>query len=74
MNLDLTFALLWMGIAGVHFYRFYTGTMPMGIVTLVTSERIAMTKRSRAGRIFLGIAYLGVGISHLVSYSRLAHH
>jgi len=54
VNMDLTFALLWMGIAGVHFYRFF--------------------RRNVDWAIYLGILFLSVGIAHLVSYARLAHH
>jgi len=74
VNLDLTFALLCMGIGAIHLYRSYSGAMSVGIVTLVTSDAVITNKRSRIGRIFLGIAFLGIGISHLISYTRLAHH
>ncbi len=61
-------------MGGIHLYRSYSGTMSTGIVTLVTSDPVALGKRSRVRRIFLGIAFLGIGISHLVLYARLAHH
>ena len=61
-------------MGGIHLYRSYSGAMSMGIVTLVTSEQVTISKWSRLGSIFLGIAFLGVGISHVVSYARLAHH
>ena len=74
MNLHLAFAFLWMAMGGIHLYRSYPGSMSMGIVTLVTSDPVAISKRSRMGRIFLGIAFVGIGISHLVLFVRLAHH
>jgi hypothetical protein len=61
-------------MGGIHLYRSYAGAMSMGIVTLVTSDPVTISKRSRIGRIFLGIAFLSIGISHLVLYTRLAHH
>jgi hypothetical protein len=48
--------------------------MSMGIVTLVASDPVPISKRNRVGRLSLGLAFLGIGISHLVSYVRLAHH
>lgn len=54
MNLDLTVALLWMGIASVHFYRFF--------------------RRNVDWSFYMGILFLSVGIAHLVSYTRPAHH
>ena len=74
MNLDLVFAFLWMVMGGIHLYRSYSGAMSMGIVTLVTSDPVTISKRIRIARIFLGIAFIGIGISHLVLYARLAHH
>jgi hypothetical protein len=74
VDLHLAFALLWISIGGIHLYRSYSGAMSMGIVTLVTSDPVAISKRSLVGRIFLGIAFLGIGISHLVLYARFAHH
>lgn len=61
-------------MGGIHLYRSYSGSMSMGIVTLMISDPVTISKRSRIGRIFLGIAFLGIGISHLVLYTRLAHH
>lgn len=61
-------------MGGIHLYRSYSGAISMGIVTLVTSDPVTISKRSRIGRIFLGIAFLGIGISHLALYARLTHH
>ncbi|MCU1253907.1 MAG: hypothetical protein JWM83_206 [Candidatus Angelobacter sp.] len=74
MNLDLVFAFLWIAMGGIHLYRSYSGAMSMGIVTLVTSGPVTISKRSRIGRIFLGIACLSIGVSHLVFYTRFVHH
>jgi hypothetical protein len=74
VDLHLAFALLWISMGGIHLYRSYSGARSMGIVTLVTSDPVALAKRSRVGRIFLGIAFLGLGISHFVLYVKLAHH
>jgi len=67
VNLDLTFALLYIGIGGAHLYRSYSAAMSMGIVTFVSDL-------GRMGRIFLGIAFIAIGTSHLVLYARLTHH
>jgi hypothetical protein len=61
-------------MGGIHLYRSYSGAMSMGIVTLVTSDPVTISKRNRIGRIFLEIACLGIGVAHLVSYARLAHY
>jgi hypothetical protein len=65
--MDLTFALLWMGIGGVHLYRSYSAAMSMGMATFARTLGCI-------GRTFLGIAFLGIGVSHFVSYAKLAHH
>jgi hypothetical protein len=73
VNLHLGLGLLWIAMGGIHLYRSYSGAQSMGIVTLVTSEPVTISKRSRIGRIFLPIAFLGIGISLLISYAKLAH-
>jgi multidrug transporter EmrE-like cation transporter len=73
VNLHLVFAFLWMAMGGIHLYRAYSGSTSMGIVMLVTSDPVTIGKRSRTGRIFLGIAFLAVGVSHLALYARLTH-
>jgi hypothetical protein len=74
VNLHLTLALLWIAMGGIHLYRSYSGAMSMGIVTLMTSDPVTISKRNRIARIALGIACIGIGISHLVLNTRLAHH
>lgn len=74
VNLHLLFGFMWIAMAGIHFYRSYSGVMSMGIVTLLTSDPVSISKGNRVMRISLGIAFLGIGLSHLVSYARLAHH
>ncbi|HEY5027634.1 MAG TPA: hypothetical protein VIK39_04435, partial [Candidatus Angelobacter sp.] len=71
MNLHLVLGLLWIAMGGIHLYRSYSGAMSMGIVTLMTSDPVTISKRSRIARISLGIAFMSIGISHLVSYAQL---
>jgi hypothetical protein len=44
--MDLTFALLWMGIAGAHFYRFFRRNVDWSIYL---------------GIVFLGVGYIALG-------------
>jgi hypothetical protein len=61
----LLFAGVWIVLAGVRFYRAYSGTLPGWMVTLNHSPA-TMSKKARWVNAALGICNLGFGVGYMV--------
>jgi hypothetical protein len=61
----LLFAGWWILLAGVRFYRAYSGTLPGWLMTLNRSPAIMSTKARWLNAAF-GICYLGLGVGYMV--------
>ena len=45
----------------------------MGLVSLTTSAPVMISQGQRLVRSLLGVAFLGIGVAHLISYLKIGH-
>jgi hypothetical protein len=73
MSLNLFVAFIFVAMGGIYFYRAYSGGPSMGLVSIATSDPVAISKKQRIIRSLLGLCFLGMGVSHLISYLKIGY-
>jgi hypothetical protein len=73
MSLNMFLAFIYVTMSGIYFYRAYSGGASMGLISIATSDPVAISKSQRIVRSLLGLGFLGMAVSHLISYTKIGH-